>query len=103
MRTWICKSHALFVHILFMNIHDWSTDTEYKSSAHITSYMSKFILSTFLPTKWKKTKYYTVGTIPKSNIKIVERGKIDTTNTQIYYPEHTNVIKMLIVYAAPTV
>ena len=23
-------------------------------------------------------------TIPKSNIKIVERGKIDTSNTQIY-------------------
>jgi hypothetical protein len=30
--------------------------------------------------KWK-TK--TVGTIPKSNIKIVERGKIDTINKQI--------------------
>jgi hypothetical protein len=27
-------------------------------------------------------KYPTVGTIPKSNIKIVERGKIDTPNTQ---------------------
>jgi len=24
------------------------------------------------------------GTIPKSNIKIVERGQIDTRNTQIY-------------------
>ena len=29
-------------------------------------------------------KYHTVGTIPKSNRKIVERGKIDTFNTQIY-------------------
>jgi len=29
-----------------------------------------------------KNKYYTVGTILKSNIKIVERGKIDTLNTQ---------------------
>ena len=27
-------------------------------------------------------KYHTVGTIPISNIKIVERGKIDTSNTQ---------------------
>ena len=27
--------------------------------------------------------YHTVGTIPKSNIKIVERGNIDTPNTQI--------------------
>jgi len=25
------------------------------------------------------------GTIPKSNIKIVERGKINTPNTQIYH------------------
>ena len=29
-------------------------------------------------------KYHTLGTIPKSNIKIVERGKIDTSNTQIH-------------------
>ena len=28
-------------------------------------------------------KYHTVGTVPKSNIKIVERGKIDTPITQI--------------------
>jgi len=27
---------------------------------------------------------HTVGTVPKSNRKIVERGKIDTLNTQIY-------------------
>ena len=68
-----------------MNIHDWTTDIEYKSTAHITSYMSKFILSTFLPIQWRKnpTKYHTVGTIPKSNIKIVERGKIGISNTQI--------------------
>jgi hypothetical protein len=29
----------------------------------------------------KSKKYHTVGTIPKSNIKIVARGKIDTPNT----------------------
>jgi hypothetical protein len=28
--------------------------------------------------------YHTVGTVPKSNIKIVERGKIDTLNTLIH-------------------
>jgi hypothetical protein len=28
--------------------------------------------------------------IPKSNIKIVERGKIDTPHTQIHDPSHTN-------------
>jgi cell division protein FtsL len=32
--------------------------------------------------KWRNKKYPTVGTIPKSNKKIVERGKMDT-------PQHT--------------
>jgi hypothetical protein len=31
----------------------------------------------------KTIKYHTVGTILKWNSKIVERGKIDTPNTQI--------------------
>jgi hypothetical protein len=34
--------------------------------------------------KMKNKKYHTVGTIPKSNIKIAERGKIDTTISQIH-------------------
>ena len=34
--------------------------------------------------KTKNKKYHTVGTIPKSNIKRKENGKIDTPNTQIY-------------------
>ena len=29
-------------------------------------------------------KYHTVKTIPKSNIKVVERGQIYTSNTQIH-------------------
>jgi hypothetical protein len=37
-----------------------------------------------LSNKVKNIKYHTFGTIPKSNIKIVERGKIDTPNTQIH-------------------
>ena len=32
----------------------------------------------------KNTKYHTVGTIPKGNIKIVERGKIDTPDTHLH-------------------
>jgi len=32
----------------------------------------------------KNKKYNTVGTVPKSNIKFVERGKINIPNTQIY-------------------
>jgi hypothetical protein len=32
----------------------------------------------------KTKKYHTVGTIPKSDIKIVERGKMDTPNTEIH-------------------
>jgi hypothetical protein len=35
----------------------------------------------------KNKKYHTVGTVPKYNIKIVERGKIDTFNTHIH--EHS--------------
>ena len=31
-----------------------------------------------------KKKYPKVGTVPKTNIKIVESGKIDTTNTPVY-------------------
>jgi hypothetical protein len=32
----------------------------------------------------KNKEYHTVETVPKSNIKIVERGRTDTTNTQIH-------------------
>ena len=34
--------------------------------------------------KMKYKKYHTAGTIPKSNIKIAERGNIDIPNTQIH-------------------
>jgi hypothetical protein len=33
--------------------------------------------------KTKKQKYQTVGTIPKSNIKIVDQDKIDTPNAAL--------------------
>jgi hypothetical protein len=39
----------------------------------------------------RNTKYLTVRTISKSNIKIVERGTINTTNTQT----HDNLIAWL--------
>ena len=32
----------------------------------------------------KRKQYHSVGTIPESNIKIVESAEIDTPNTQIY-------------------
>jgi len=34
--------------------------------------------------KMKNKKYNSVGTTLKSNIKIIERGKIDTPNTEIH-------------------
>jgi DNA-binding Xre family transcriptional regulator len=37
-----------------------------------------------LEIKWKTTKFHTVGKISKSNIKIIERGKVDTLNTQLH-------------------
>jgi hypothetical protein len=36
-----------------------------------------------IPHCGNNSKYHTVGKIPKSNIKILEMGKIDTPNTQI--------------------
>ena len=37
----------------------------------------------------KNEEYHTVGTIPKSNIKIIERGKIDTHDKQIHDSSHS--------------
>jgi len=34
--------------------------------------------------KVKSKQHHTVGTIPRSNIKIIERGEVDTTNIQIH-------------------
>ena len=38
----------------------------------------------YIHNKMKNKNYHTVGIIPKLNIKIVERGKIDTSNTSIH-------------------
>ena len=45
-----------------------------------------------------KIKYHTVATIPKSNIKIVERGKIITAKTKIHsrlVHKHSFVIRLV--------
>jgi len=39
----------------------------------------------------RQKKYHIVRTIAKSNIKIIERGKIDTNNTQIHDVTHNYV------------
>ena len=49
----------------------------------ITSYYQSLYINES-KIKMKNKKYHTVGPIPKSNIKIVERGKIDNPNTQIH-------------------
>ena len=41
-------------------------------------------MAIFNQNKMKNNKYHTVETIPRSNIKIVEKGKIDFSNTQIH-------------------
>jgi hypothetical protein len=50
----------------------------------------------YFSVKWKK--YYPVGTIPKSNRKSVERGKLDTPNIQVHVRAPswliTNIIHM---------
>ena len=47
--------------------------------------------------KFKKTKEYNnVGTLPKSNIKIIDRGKFGTSNSQIYMTSHfTGLVQAL--------
>jgi hypothetical protein len=53
------------------------------------------IKNIFFLLKWKTQRnYHTVGTIPKSNIKIVERDTIDTPSTQIYMTRHFNVAEL---------
>jgi hypothetical protein len=54
-------------------------------SAIFNDALKKWFISLHrLNNKMKNIKYHTVGTIPKANIKIVERGKINTPNTQIH-------------------
>ena len=53
------------------------------------SYVSVIWITT-LHNKMKNIEYYTVGTFPKSNKKIVERGKIDTSDTQIH--DHSRAV-----------
>ena len=43
----------------------------------------------------KNKTYHSVGTILKSNIKTVERGKIDTLNTQIHDPHFPGLVQAL--------
>jgi hypothetical protein len=44
--------------------------------------------------KWKTNKYHIIGTVPKSDRKIVDRGKINTTDTIIHFPEiHCDICK----------
>jgi len=49
-----------------------------------TFYMASLKFKSKLFNKMKTKKYHTVGTMPKPHSKIVERIKIDTTNTQIH-------------------
>ena len=44
----------------------------------------QILMKNIVGIKWNAKKYHTVGTIPKSNFKIVERGQLDTPNTQIH-------------------
>jgi len=47
----------------------------------------------------KNKKYHSFGTVPKSNIKIVERGKTDMTRTQIHdcwLQENSGKVKLVL-------
>ena len=45
--------------------------------------MEKYLWFMSVP-KWNSKKYHTVGTFPKSNRQIAERGEIDTPNAQMH-------------------
>jgi hypothetical protein len=53
--------------------------------------ISVYRINKIIKNQMKNTKYFTVRRISKSNIKIVERGIIDTLNTQT----HDNSISWL--------
>ena len=46
--------------------------------------LSEQFKNTTLSEQFKNNKFHTVGTVQKFNWKIVERGKIDTPNTQMH-------------------
>jgi len=50
---------------------------------HEVNYQVKGCSISFYSKKLKNTKYYTVGTVPKSNRKKVERSNLDIPYTQI--------------------
>jgi hypothetical protein len=63
--------------------HTVVTITKYHTVVTITTYHT-VVTITKNHTVVTNTKYHTVVTITKSNIKIVERGEIDTIKTQIH-------------------
>jgi hypothetical protein len=52
--------------------------------APVQTSMLKYSQETIANDNMKNWEFHTVGTVPQSNIKIVERGKFDTPNTQIH-------------------
>ena len=57
------------------------------SESYTLAYLSENYTLAYLSDQFNKMKnkaFHTVVIIPKSNIKIVERGKIDTRNTQLH-------------------
>ena len=42
-----------------------------------------------------KKKHHTAGTVPKSNIKIVDKGQIDTSNTHIVIVHFSGLLHAL--------
>ena len=54
--------------------------TRFWNNLHLVLIQSKV----YKTNKMKNQKYHTVGTIPKSNIKMVGRGKDRYSNSQIY-------------------
>ena len=51
---------------------------------HVLAYM--VAQNTYYSNKMKNEKFHSIGTVPKSNSKIIKRGIIDTITTHIHVP-----------------
>jgi hypothetical protein len=65
--------------------HCWNSSKKYHTVGTAPKYTTLLEQLQNIPHCWNSSKiYHTVGTVPKSNFKIIERGKTDTPNTRMY-------------------
>jgi hypothetical protein len=79
--------------IWFWNSSDWEILFVFSSYCYVSVKVDENSLQNISKTKMKQKKYCTVGTVPKSNWKIIIRGQIVTSNPQMH---ECNVLSVVI-------